>query len=211
MQSKLSKFYMYLFLSFLAGIILVPLYLTFISSFKTLGDLSSNVIGLPREWIFSNYTDVFGMEYFWSFAWNSLVYGVLTTVLTLICASMAAFVFAHIRFFGNRFLFNYLLIGLMFPFASAIIPLFLKVRDFGLLGTYWAVVLPQIAFGLGFAILLFRGFFKQIPPELFDAAYVDGCNYSNFFFRITIPLSVPIFSTVAVVTFVTSWNNYYFH
>ena len=106
MQSKLSKFYMYLFLSFLAGIILVPLYLTFISSFKTLGDLSSNVIGLPREWIFSNYTDVFGMEYFWSFAWNSLVYGVLTTVLTLICASMAAFVFAHIRFFGNRFLFN---------------------------------------------------------------------------------------------------------
>ena len=64
MQSKLSKFYMYLFLSFLAGIILVPLYLTFISSFKTLGDLSSNVIGLPREWIFSNYTDVFGMEYF---------------------------------------------------------------------------------------------------------------------------------------------------
>ena len=81
MQSKLSKFYMYLFLSFLAGIILVPLYLTFISSFKTLGDLSSNVIGLPREWIFSNYTDVFGMEYFWSFAWNSLVYGVLTTCL----------------------------------------------------------------------------------------------------------------------------------
>ena len=77
-----------------------------------------------------------------------------------------------------------------------------------MLGTYWAVVLPQIAFGLGFAILLFRGFFKQIPPELFDAAYVDGCNYSNFFFRITIPLSVPIFSTVAVVTFVTSWNNY---
>ena len=57
MQSKLSKLYMYLFLSFLAGIILVPLYLTFISSFKTLGDLSSNVIGLPREWIFSNYTD----------------------------------------------------------------------------------------------------------------------------------------------------------
>lgn len=98
MQSKTSKFYMYLFLTFLAGIILIPFYLTFMSSFKTLGDLSSNIVGLPREWIFSNYSKIFAMDYFWTFAWNSLVYGVLTTVLTLICASMAAFVFAHIRF-----------------------------------------------------------------------------------------------------------------
>ena len=208
MQSKLSKFYMYLFLSFLAGIILVPLYLTFISSFKTLGDLSSNVIGLPREWIFSNYTDVFGMEYFWSFAWNSLVYGVLTTVLTLICASMAAFVFAHIRFFWNRFLFNYFILGLTFPFATAILPLFLRVRDLGLLGSVWAVILPQIAFGLAFAIILFRGFFRQMPSELFDAAFVDGCTYSQFYFRFTLPLSTPIIATVAVINLVGSWNNY---
>ena len=98
MQSNSSKFYMYLFLSLLAGIILLPFYLTFMGSFKTLGDLSSNVLGLPREWNFSNYANVFGMKYFWTFAWNSFVYGILTTVLTLICASMAAFVFAHIRF-----------------------------------------------------------------------------------------------------------------
>ena len=86
--------------------------------------------------------------------------------------------------------------------------MFLRVRDFGLLGTSWAVILPQIAFGLGFAIILFRGFFKQMPSELFDAAFVDGCTYAQFYFRFTLPLSTPILATVSVITLTGSWNNY---
>ena len=67
---------------------------------------------------------------------------------------MTAFVFAHVKFAANKFLYNYFLLGLMFPFATAILPLFLRVRDFGLLGTSWAVIIPQIAFGLGFSIII---------------------------------------------------------
>jgi raffinose/stachyose/melibiose transport system permease protein len=121
---------------------------------------------------------------------------------------MTAFVFAHIKFAANKFLYNYFLLGLMFPFATAILPLFLRVRDFGLLGTSWAVILPQIAFGLGFSIILFRGFFRQMPREIFDAAFVDGCSYYQFYFRFTLPLSTPIIATVSVITLTGSWNNY---
>ena len=72
----------------------------------------------------------------------------LTVILTVAAAAMAAFVFVHVRFFGATFLLNYLLLGLMFPAATAILPLFIKIRDLGLLDTYWGVVLPQVAFGL---------------------------------------------------------------
>ena len=111
-------------------------------------------------------------------------------------------------FTNPKFLYNYFLLGLMFPFATAILPLFLRVRDFGLLGTSWAVILPQIAFGLGFSIILFRGFFRQMPREIFDAAFVDGCSYYQFYFRFTLPLSTPIIATVSVITLTGSWNNY---
>ena len=96
----------------------------------------------------------------------------------------------------------------MFPFATAILPLFLRVRDFGLLGTSWAVIIPQIAFGLGFSIILFRGFFRQMPKEIFEAAVCDGCSYTQFYFRFTLPLSTPILATVSVITLTGSWNNY---
>ncbi len=103
---------------------------------------------------------------------------------------------------------SYLLLGLMFPFAAAILPLFIKVRDLGLLDTYWGVILPQTAFGLSLSILLFKAFFDQLPRELFEAAYVDGCSYLRFFWSFTLPLSTPILATVGVFVFVQSWNNF---
>ena len=139
---------------------------------------------------------------------NSLVIAVLTVVLTVTVSAMAAFVFVHVRFFGSSFLFNYLLLGLMFPAATAILPLFIKIRDLGLLDTYWGVVLPQVAFGLAASILLLRNYFRQLPGDLFEAALIDGCGYFTFFRHIVLPLARPILATVAVITFVHSWNGY---
>jgi raffinose/stachyose/melibiose transport system permease protein len=129
-------------------------------------------------------------------------------VLTVAASAMAAFVFVHVRFFGATFLLNYLLLGLMFPAATAILPLFIKIRDLGLLDTYWGVVLPQVAFGLAQSILLFRNYFRQLPSDLFEAALIDGCGYFRFFWHIMIPISRPILATVAVIVFVHSWNSY---
>jgi raffinose/stachyose/melibiose transport system permease protein len=121
---------------------------------------------------------------------------------------MAAFAFAHLKFFGSKHLLGYLQLGLLFPVATAILPLFIKIRDLGLLDSYMGVVLPQVAFSLAMSILLLRNAFKQLPDELLDAAMMDGCGYFRYFLFITLPLSGPILSTVAVISFVGSWNGY---
>jgi raffinose/stachyose/melibiose transport system permease protein len=198
----------YAILLSIAGLVLIPLVATVLGGFKSLGDLRVNPFGLPAEWEWGNYWSILSGPRYWQFLLNSLVIAVLTVVLTLAAAAMAGFVFAHVHFFGSRFLLQYLLLGLMFPAATAILPLFIKIRDLGLLDTYWGVVLPQVAFGLGMSILLFRNFFRQLPGELLDAALVDGCGYIRFFRYVTLPLSRPILATVGVIVFVHSWNSY---
>jgi raffinose/stachyose/melibiose transport system permease protein len=192
----------------LAGIVLVPILATVVGGFKELGDLQSHPFSLPRVWVWKNYWDILTGSRYWQVLGNSLLIAVLTVALTLALSSMAAFTFAHLRFFGDRFLLNYIQLGLLFPLATAIPPLFIKVRDLGLLDTYWGVVLPQVAFSLAMSVLLLRSAFKQLPGELLDAAMMDGCGYFRFFFYVTLPLSGPILSTVAIISFVDSWNAY---
>ena len=203
-----TQVYLYTSMIIIAAIVIIPLLTTALGGFKTLGDLRSNAFGLPREWMWSNYWDILTGVRYWRQMGNSLLIAVLTVVLTLSFSSMAAFVFAHVRFFGSRLLLNYFLLGLMFPAATAILPLFIRIRDLGLLDTYWGVVLPQVAFGTGMSILLFRNYFKGMPSELFDAAYVDGCGYLRFFWYVSLPLSRPIVATVGILSFVGSWNSY---
>ncbi len=195
-------------LCIVAAFVLGPLVATALGGFKSNLEIRTNPMGLPASWELTHYLGIIRDPSFWSYLGNSLVISLLTVFLTLLVGAAAAYVFAQIRFFGSRLLFSYLLLGLMFPFATAILPLFLKVRDLGILDTYWAVILPQTAFGLSLAILLFRTFFEQLPRELFEAAYVDGCGYVRFFFRFTLPLSTPILATVGTFVFVQSWNNF---
>jgi raffinose/stachyose/melibiose transport system permease protein len=192
----------------LASVVLVPLVATALGGFKELGDLRANPFGLPKVWMWSNYWDILTGARYWQVLGNSLFIALATVALTLALASMAAFTFAHLRFFGDRFLLNYLLLGLLFPAATAILPLFIKIRDLGLLNSHWGIILPQVAFALGMGILLLRNAFRQLPAELIDAALIDGCGYIRYFLHITLPLSTPVLSTVAVIAFVNSWNNY---
>lgn len=203
-----TQTYVYASMIIVAAIVIIPLLTTALGGFKTLGDLRSNAFGLPREWMWSNYTDILTGDRYWRQMGNSLLIAVLTVSLTLACGAMAAFAFAHVRFFGSRMLLNYFLLGLMFPAATAILPLFIRIRDLGLLDTYWGVVLPQVAFGLGMSILLFRNYFRGMPSELFDAAFVDGCGYLRFFWHVSLPLARPIIATVGILSFVGSWNSY---
>jgi raffinose/stachyose/melibiose transport system permease protein len=203
-----TQLYLYTSMIIVAAIVIVPLLTTALGGFKTLGDLRSNAFGLPHDWMWSNYWDILTGVRYWRQMGNSLLIAVLTVVLTLSFSAMAAFVFAHVKFCGSRMLLNYFLLGLMFPAATAILPLFIRVRDLGLLDTYWGVVLPQVAFGTGMSILLFRNYFRGMPSELFDAAYVDGCGYLRFFWYVSLPLSRPIVATVGIISFVGSWNSY---
>ncbi|EHR02470.1 carbohydrate ABC transporter permease [Bradyrhizobium sp. WSM471] len=203
-----SMLFKMVFLAVVAIIVVVPLLATLFGGFKSLGELRVNPFGLPRHWEWKNYADILFSARYWQLLRNSLIISTLTVALTLIVASMAAFTFAHIRFYGSSMLLSYLTLGLLFPAATAVLPLFIKVRDLGLLDTYFGVALPQAAFGLAMSVLLLRRFFRDIPYELLEAALVDGCSYIKFFRYVTLPLSRPILATVGTITFVNSWNAY---
>ena len=146
-----------------AGVVLIPLLATALGGFKSLGELRVNPFGLPGAMGMAELLGDPCRGRYWQLMANSLIIAVLTVILTVAAAAMAAFVFVHVRFFGATFLLNYLLLGLIFPSATAILPLFIKIRDLGLLDTYWGVVLPQVAFGLAMSVLLFRNAFRQLP------------------------------------------------
>ena len=197
-----------IFLLIITAMVVFPLMATVLGGFKTSGELRVEPFSLPSVWRLEFYGEIIADPSFWVYLWNSLVIALLSVFVTLMVGAMAAYVFSHIRFFGSTYLMSYLLMGMMFPFAAAIVPLFIRIRDIGLLDSPWGVVLPQAAFGLGFSVLLFKTFFDQLPQELSEAARIDGCSYVGFFFRFTLPLSTPILGTVAVFVFVSSWNNY---
>jgi raffinose/stachyose/melibiose transport system permease protein len=200
--------YKALFLTVVALFVATPLVATALGGFKSLGELRTNPFGLPHAWEFEHYASILFSGRYWQLLRNSMIISLLSVLLTLITASMAAFVFAHIKFYGSTMLLNYLTMGLLFPAATAILPLFIKVRDLGLLDTYFGVVLPQVAFSLAMSILLLRRFFRDIPGELLEAALIDGCSYFNYFRYVTLPLSRPILATVGTIAFVHSWNAY---
>lgn len=196
------------YLMLITGFVIIPVLGAVLGGFKSLGELRTNPFGLPSVWEFEHYAEILSSKRVWKLLFNSLVISFFSVFLTLLSGSMAAFAFAQIRFFGSKMLFNYLLMGMMFPVAAGILPLFIKVRDFGLLDTYAGVILPQVAFGLGFSVLLFKTFFEQLPKELFEAARMDGCGYVGYYWHFILPLSTPILATVGVFTLVSTWNNF---
>ncbi|MET0427271.1 MAG: carbohydrate ABC transporter permease, partial [Microvirga sp.] len=112
----------YAILFTVAGMVLIPLVATALGGFKSLGELRTNPFGLPSRWEWANYGEILVSGRYWQLMGNSLVIAVLTVILTVASAAMAAFVFVHVRFFGATFLLYYLLLGLMFPAATAILP-----------------------------------------------------------------------------------------
>jgi raffinose/stachyose/melibiose transport system permease protein len=143
---------------------------------------------------------------YWRELLNSVVVATITTLLVVGLAAMAAFAFARLSFPGREKLYTLFVLGLLFPVAIAILPLFVLIRQLGLFDSPLGVALPQAAFGLPLTIVILRPFFRAIPVELEDAARIDGCSAFGFFWRVVLPLSRPALATVAVLAIVGSWN-----
>ena len=185
---------------------LVPILYAILGGFRDTGQLSTNPVALPDPWVFSNYTGILKSGTFWHQVWNSVLIALMSTVLTVPIAAMAAFVFARFAFRGREVLYTIFTLGLLFPVAIAILPIFIMVRNLGLLDSPLGVALPQAAFGLPMTIIILRPFFHSIPSDLQDAAAIDGCGPFRFFVRILLPLSRPVLATVSVLAIVGSWN-----
>jgi raffinose/stachyose/melibiose transport system permease protein len=198
----------YLVCSAVAVLVALPLVNTVLGGMKNTGQLMTRPFGLPNPAHADNYVKVVQNAGFWLQLGNSTFVTVLTVLMVLSAASMAAFVFARMTFRGRDLLFNVFTIGLLFPLSVAVLPLFIQLRQFGLIDTKIGVVLPQVAFALPLSIVLLRQFFRSVPGELEDAAYIDGCGPIGFFVRVLMPLSLPALAVVAVLAMVGSWNQF---
>ncbi|MBO4210054.1 carbohydrate ABC transporter permease [Micromonospora echinofusca] len=190
------------------ALIVVPVWFGVLGGFKDNGQLSTNPLGWPDPWVPGNYTGILTTGVFWRQLGNSVLIAVSGTLLMVGAAALAAFVFARFAFRGRETLFTLFAVGLMFPFAVAILPLFVLLRGMGLLDNPLGVILPQAAFGLPITIIILRQFFRTIPGEVEEAAILDGCTPFGFFWRVLLPMARPALATVSVLAIVTSWNNF---
>jgi len=192
-------------------IITVPLYLSVMGGFKSVGQLRAEPLALPDPFKWSQYGDMLTgkVGLYWLELWNSILVALGTVAVILVIGTFAGYALARIRFRLNKAIYWYFQLGLFFPLAVAIMPLYLQLRAFHLLDTRIGVILPQAAFGLAMMLMLLRGFFKAIPMELEEAAAIDGYNRFGFLFRIVVPLSTPILATASIITLVGSWNNFF--
>ncbi len=174
---------------------------------------TTDVFVLPPRWIpqnpnLENFQDVFDQVPYALFMFNSIKLAVIVTIGQLITCSMAAYAFARLEFPRKNLLFMLLLSSLMIPGQITIVPLFILVRNLGLYNTHAALILPALINPFG--VFLLRQYFITIPTELEDAARVDGANIFTIYWRIILPLSGPVLTTLAILTFVGMWNSYFF-
>jgi len=205
---KIPRFFSHLVLLFFVIISVYPLFWMVLSSLKTLPDFTSNMWGLPKEIMLSNYV-VAWEKGIGTYLRNSLIIASVTTILVVFFGAMAAYPFARTGFLGKNALYFYLFLGMMAPVAGIVIPIFYLAKNYQIANNYIGVILPYVALNLPFAVLVMRGFYFTLPPDLEDAARIDGCSELNIFLKIIWPLSINGLITIAIFTFLASWNEFF--
>ncbi len=203
---SLSQWLLHGVLVVLALLTALPFALMAAMSAKDLGQLTLSFWSWPSPFRWENYW--FGLSVTVEYLLNSLIVSGGVCGLTLVGAALAAYAFSRLNFRGRSSLFGVLLTALMLPSALLLVPLFLLCRELGLLDTTLGLILPQAAAALPLAVLLLRTSFDGLPRDLFDAARIDGASELRVLWHIVVPLAMPVFSTVAILNLLSSWNNY---
>lgn len=198
----------YLIALILITICITPVLYIIVGGFRTNSQITNDPSGWPSPWEIGNYTDVLGSSEFWTAMVNSTISAVGTTAGAVILGVMASYVIARYDFGGKGIMYAFFAAGLMFPITVAITPLYLLVRNLGLVNSLAGIILPQIAFALPTTIIILVPFLRAIPKELEEAASIDGASRLGFFWRMVIPLSLPGVITVGILAFIGSWNGY---
>ena len=189
----------------LSLIILIPFSMVLLGSFKTSREAMDMSLSLPAQWIWQNYVEVFIRGKLAKPFLNSMIFSVSTVVLNITITSMAAFYLSRVQSRMNSILNIFFTVGMISPLAM--IPTIKVLQALSLNNTYLGVILIYTAMKIPFSIFLFVGFIKTVPKEMDEAAIIDGCNSVQLFFRIVLPLLVPVVVTDAFIVFMSVWND----
>jgi len=191
----------------IAVVMLIPMVWMLVTSLETLNETRHfPPVLLPHTLVPGNYTQVLQQAPFARWFVNTMIVTVATVAGNLLFCSLAGYAFARIKFFGREVVFVLLLVTLMIPFQVVMIPTFIIVKDLGLINTLNALIVPNLANAFG--VFLLRQFFRTLPVELEEAARIDGASRLSVLFKIVLPLSGPVLATLAVITFLWTWNDF---
>jgi multiple sugar transport system permease protein len=208
-MNVLNRLLIYLVTIALGIMFMLPFLWTLSSAFKPVRELYVfPPTWLPTNWQPENFLVIWQVVPFALWTYNSALVAALNVVAEVIAAAALAYGFSRFHFVGRNVLFVVLLSTMMLPIYVTIIPRFLIFRNLGWLDTLAPLIVPAFFGGSAFNIFLLRQFFMTIPRDFDEAAYVDGANTFRIFTRIIVPLSIPALSTVAIFSFLGSWNNF---
>lgn len=198
-------------LSVIAFTQLFPLYWLITFSLKSNTEIfGENVIGLPRYWRFVNYQTALSDGGILRYFINSVFYSAATVIIVAVLTAMAAYAIARMKWKLKGLVFGLFTIGIMIPSQAALLPLFQIMDKTGLKGGYLGLLIPYISFGIPMSVMILEGFYKGIPKEMEEAAYIDGCGIFRCFGTIMLPIIRPAIATASIFTFLGTWNELMF-
>ena len=201
------KFFLYAFLIAMAVIVLFPFYWMIISSLKSLAEYRLNVpTFFPKKILLSNYAEAFTTASLGRLFYNTMIVGVISTLLSLVITVLSAFAFARLEFKGRDAMFGALLATMMIPGELFTITNYATVTSFGWMNTFTALIVPFLV--SVFYIYLLRQNFMQIPNELYLAAKVDGTSDLKYLWKVMVPLSLPTLISITILKMMGAWNSY---
>ncbi|GAA0179016.1 carbohydrate ABC transporter permease [Clostridium sediminicola] len=206
-KKTVSSIIIKVILAIWAMIQIFPLYWLITFSLKDNVEIfQGNMIGLPQIWRFENYKHAFMGGNVGRYLLNSIIVTGVTIMFVSIFSLMASYALVRMKWKLRKPMQTFFLMGITIPIHAALLPVFIMLRNLHLLNSYWALIIPYTAFAIPMAIMINSGFISAIPKELEEAACIDGCTIYGIFFKIILPLMRPSIATIAIFTFLQSWN-----
>ncbi|MDO4470329.1 MAG: carbohydrate ABC transporter permease [Bacillota bacterium] len=191
---------------FISLIVIIPLVVLFLNSFKTSAEANKMTLSLPTEWVFENYATVIEQGKLISSFFNGLLYATCSVVVIVILVSAAAFVISRNQKGINKFLYYFIISGIAMPINN--VALMKVMQGFHLVNTRIGIILLYAAINIPLSLFLAYGFISTIPREIDEAAVLDGCTPIQMFVKVIAPLLKPIISTLFVLNFMAVWNDF---
>lgn len=206
-RALMTSIVMHTLIILAAAAIGFPFFYMVTTSFKTLAEVHAiPTQWLPSSWDLKNFVTAWNGVPFAQFTLNSVIYTFTLTIGDFVLALMAGYAFGRLNFPKKDTIFFFVLVTMMIPGVITLIPRFLMLRDLGWINTYQGLIVPQLH--SAFTTFLLRQHFQSLPEEIFDAAKIDGAGYLRQLFQVALPMSVPIATTVLLLSFVSHWNAY---
>lgn len=205
-----KKILLYVLLGVLALIWIVPIFTLVATALKHKKDFMGGIslFQLPDEIAWDNFYNAITQGRLLTYMKNDLIVSFLKVPLGIFVGSLAAFSMTRLKIKHSTGIFVFFLIGMMLPMQTALVPINMIYSKLGLLNTYFGLFYVYIGFGLSYCILIMRGFMKGIPRDIDEAAYIDGCNKWQLFYRIILPIAKPAIATLFITDFLSTWNEY---